>query len=391
MTTAVLLVIYISFIGLGLPDTLLGSAWPAMRVSLAVPLDFAGFISLMISLCTVVSGLLAGRLLAKLGTGRVAFLSVLCTAVGLFGFSCSHSFYTLLIMAVPLGFGAGAVDTGLNSFVATHYKPCHMSFLHCFWGIGAISAPAIMSFWLARGNRWDMGYRTAAAAQAVLVALLALSLPLWHGIEAPASPESPPPLVGNRAALSLNGVKTSLAAFFCYCSLEMTAGLWASSYLTQQHSLSADNAAVCTSLFYVGIAVGRFASGIISAKLPTELTIRAGQCLCAVGCVLLVLPLGVCSSIIGFMLFGLGCSPIYPAMLSQTPRRFGIAAAQAVMGLQTAVAYFGSTVTPTLVGIAVGHIGMAALPWFMLIATVLMFFLCERLNRLPPQKTAHTG
>lgn len=392
MTTAVLLIIYISFIGLGLPDTLLGAAWPAMRDTLGVPVDSAGCISLIISLCTVMSGLLSGRLLARLGTGRVAFSSVLLTAVGLFGFSCSKNIFSLLIMAVPLGLGAGAVDTGLNSFVALHYKPCHMSFLHCFWGLGAISGPAIMSFWLARGSRWDMGYRTAAAAQAVIVAMLALSLPLWHGLESDTgSSDSTPRLVSNRAALSLPGVKTSLAAFFCYCALEMTAGLWASTYLSERHALSAEKAAVCVSLFYVGIAVGRLASGVISVKIPCKITIRAGQCLCAVGCVLLILHISTAFSVAGLMLFGLGCAPIYPAMLSQTPMRFGRSASQAVMGLQTSVAYFGSTVIPTAVGFVIGHIGMAYLPWVLLSAILLMFFLCERLNRLPLQKTTLTG
>lgn len=392
MATAVLIVIYLSFISLGLPDTLLGAAWPVMRADLGASLDMAGVISLIISFGTVMSSLLSGRLLARFGTGRVAFFSVLLTAVGLFGFSCSRSFYGLLIMAVPLGLGAGAVDAGLNSFVAAHYKPRHMSFLHCFWGLGAMSGPAIMSFWIAADGRWDMGYRTAASVQAVLVAVMALTLPLWKGLEgSDAIEKTEKRQYGTLAALRIPGVKTVLAAFFCYCSLEITAGLWASSYLSACRGASADTAALCTSLFYCGIAAGRLIAGVISNKMQSKTVIRAGQGACAVGCLLLILPVAIPVTILGLLLFGLGCAPLYPAMLQGTPQRVGRAATQTVMGLQLAVAYVGSSVMPTLFGILAQHTTIAVLPWFLLGAIAAMLLLCERLNRFLGQKSADNG
>lgn len=388
MATAVLVVIYLSFISLGLPDTLLGAAWPVMQKDLGVSLDSAGAISLIISLGTVISSLLSGRLLARFGTGKIAFFSVLLTAVGLFGFSCSHSFFGLLIVSVPLGLGAGAVDAGLNSFVALHYKPYHMNFLHCFWGLGAMSGPAIMSFWIAGAGRWDMGYRTAACVQAVPVALLALSLPLWKNLETtPHSSEAAAKsAVGVREALKLPGVKTVLAALFCYCSLEITAGLWASSYLLKCRGISPDSAALCTSVFYGGIAAGRLFAGVASGKLCSKALISLGQILCAVGSLLMLLPISVAAAVLGLLLFGLGCAPIYPAMLQSTPSRVGLAAAPSVMGLQMAVAYFGSTVMPTLFGIFAQHTTIAVLPWFLLAAVGLMFLLCEHSNRFAAQK-----
>lgn len=383
MTTALLLVIYLAFISLGLPDTLLGAAWPAMREELGVGLDMAGAISFVISLGTVLSSLLSSRLLSRFGTGKVAFCSVLLTALSLFGFSCSHRFSWLLLLAVPLGLGAGAVDAGLNNFVALHYKPCHMNFLHCFWGLGAMSGPAVVSFWLARGNSWSMGYRSVALVQFALVLVLGLSLPLWNRREAslPAPEELSQKPVGNLTALGLPGVKTALAAFFCYCSLEISTGLWASSYLVEQRGVPPGDAALCTSLFYGGIAGGRFLSGLLSGKLSNRLLLRTGQGLCALGAVFLLLPVPLPVTVLGLLLFGLGCAPLYPTMLQETPVRFGRAASQTVMGLEMAVAYFGSTVMPSLLGILAQRTSVAVFPWFLLLAIGLMTWFCERLNR----------
>lgn len=390
MTTALLLVIYLSYISLGLPDTLLGSAWPAIRQDLGVSLDMAGAVSFVISLGTVVSSLFGGRLLNRFGTGRVAFFSILSTALALLGFSCSGSFLWLLVMAVPLGLGAGAVDAGLNNFVALHYKPRHMNFLHCFWGIGAMSGPAVMSFWIARGGRWAMGYRTVSAVQFILVVILGLSLPLWKRMEKTGlTPEERlQNQIGNRAALGLPGVRTALAAFFCYCSLEIAAGLWASSYLVERRGVPADDAALCISLFYGGIAGGRLLAGLLSGKLPNKLLIRIGQGLCAAGALLLLLPVPLPVTVLGLCLFGLGCAPLYPAMLQETPSRFGRQASQTVMGLQMAVAYFGSTVMPPLLGILAQRTTIGIFPWFLLAAVGLMCLFCERLNRFLIQKTA---
>lgn len=383
MAIALLLIIYLAYVSLGLPDTLLGAAWPAMRKELGTGLGTAGAVSLVISLGTVVSSLLGSRLLSRFGTGPVAFFSVLSTALSLFGFSCSHSLFWLLVMAVPLGLGAGAVDAGLNNFVALHYRPKHMNFLHCFWGLGAMSGPVIMSFWIASGNRWGMGYRTVACVQFFLVLLLGLSLPLWKQKEPERLKErkaGEKPL-GNLEALRLPGVKLGLTAFFCYCSLELSAGLWSSSYLVEKRGVPAGDAALCTSLFYGGIAAGRFLAGLLSEKLSSRLMIRLGQSLCALGALLLLLPLPLPVTVFGMALFGLGCAPLYPAMLQETPNRFGREASQTVMGLQMAVAYFGSTVMPPLLGLLAQYTSVSVFPWFLLLAIGLMALFCRRLDR----------
>lgn len=378
MSTLLLLVIYLSYISLGLPDTLLGAAWPSIRMGLGVNLDAAGAISLVISLGTVISSLLGGRLLRRFGTGMVAFFSVLSTALSLLGFSCSHSFWSLLLLAVPLGLGAGAVDAGLNNFVALHYKPIHMNFLHCFWGLGAMSGPAIMSFWIARSGRWAMGYRSVSCIQFFLVLLLGLSLPFWRKKERDErlEEEAPLPLLSNRAALRISGVRPSLAAFFLYCSLETAAGLWASSYLVEQKGVPPEKAALCASLFFGGIAAGRFLSGVLSQKLPGFVLIRAGQGLCLGGAFLLLFPLPACA--VGLGLFGLGCAPLYPAMLQETPARFGREASQTVMGLQIGAAYLGSTVMPPLLGLLAQRTCVPVFPLFLLMSTGLLLLLTAR-------------
>ncbi len=388
MTTALLLVVYLSYISLGLPDTLLGAAWPAMRVDLGAGLDMAGVVSLVVSLGTVISSLASGQVLRRFGTGRVAFFSVLSTALGLLGFSCTNHFFWLLAAAVPLGLGAGAVDAGLNNFVALHYKPRHMNFLHCFWGLGAMSGPVVMSFWIARNGGWRMGYRTVSAVQFFLVLILGLSLPLWRRMEPKAQqPEEPSQKpTGSRTALRLPGVKTALTALFCYCSLEITAGLWTSSYLAEKRGIPAGDAALYTSLFYGGIAAGRFLAGILSGRLSNKALIRTGQLLCASGALLLLLPLPLPAAVLGLGLFGLGCAPLYPAMLQETPSRFGREMSQTVMSLQIAVAYFGSTVIPPLLGFLAQRTTISIFPWFLLAAIGLMVLFCERLNRLLSQK-----
>lgn len=383
MATALLLVIYLSYISLGLPDTLLGAAWPVLRLDIGATLDMAGLVSFVVSLGTVVSSLFSSRMIARFGTGRIAFFSVLSTALALGGFSLSGSFFWLLVMAVPLGLGAGAVDAGLNNFVALHYKARHMNFLHCFWGIGAMSGPLVMSFWLSQSGQWRLGYRTVSAVQFVLVLVLGLSLPLWKRLETRGPEEGVPEqkLIGNRAALRLPGVKTALAAFFCYCSLEIATGLWASSYLVECRGVPADDAAMLTSLFYGGIMSGRLLSGLLSGKLPNRVLIRSGQGLCVVGALLMLLPLPLPATVSGLVLFGLGCAPLYPAMLQETPARFGAEVSQTVMGLQMAVAYFGSTVMPPLLGFAAQRTTIGIFPWFLLAAVGLMLLFCEKLNR----------
>lgn len=380
MSPALLFAVYLISVSLGLPDTLLGAAWPAMRPSLGAALDSAGAVSLIVSLGTVCSSLLSARLLRRLGTGKVALLSVLMTSIALFGFSAAPSFPFLLLPAIPLGLGAGAVDAGLNDFVAQHGKPCHMAFLHCFWGIGAMSGPGAISLFLSSGGQWRTGYGLAASFLLCATFVIWMLLPLWNRAERSAAPgpeETAPRILGNRAALKLPGVKLTLLSFLCYCSLEHSAGLWASSYLAECRALPAGDAALCTALFYGGIAAGRFFSGILANRFRAQSLIRAGQLLCAAGALLLLLPLPLSAAVPGLLLFGLGCAPLYPAMLQETPARFGFEASQTVMGLQIAVGYLGSTVVPPLLGVAARRSSIAILPWFLLFAVAALWF-CRR-------------
>ncbi len=393
MSTLLLLgVITLAYVSLGLPDTLLGAAWPVMRLSLGAPLDGAGVVSMVIAGATTASSLVSARLLGRFGTGKVAFFSVLATALALLGISCSGGLWATLLCAVPLGLGAGAVDAGLNNFVALHYSPRAMSYLYCFWGLGALSGPAVLSFWIDRLGEtgWQAGYRTVALLQLGLVAVLGLSLPLWKRRERlPCPPgESPCPGLTNRQALALPGVRASLNAFFCDAALEAGAGLWIGTFLVEARGAPVSRGAWCTSLFYGGMAAGRVLAGVFSARLPSRRVIRLGQGLCVLGAALLGLPLPPAGAMAGLLLLGMGCAPLYPAMLAATPGRFGARASQAVMGLQMALATLAAAVMPPLLGLVLQVCGAGAFPLYLAGAAGAMVFFCERLNRsLEGEKT----
>jgi len=382
MITLILIIIYLAFISLGLPDSLLGSAWPVMQIDLSVSFSSAGIISMIISGGTIISSLLSGRIINRFGTGKVTFVSVLMTAVALFGFSISPSFIWLCIMAIPLGLGAGSVDAALNNFVALHYKAMHMSWLHCFWGVGATSGPIIMSFFLAKNSGWQNGYLTIAIIQLSLVFLLFITLPMWKKLENKdkkavdeegGSTEKIKPF-------KIPGVKLALVSFVCYCSVEATAGLWGSSYLVNFKGLSAESAARGVSLFYGGITIGRLLAGFLTMKFNNTKLIRMGQVICIIGAVSLMLPLPIYFSLIGLILIGLGCAPIYPSMLHETPNRFGKKESQSIMGLQMAFAYIGSTFMPPIVGLIASKTTIGILPYFLLGLILIMLIGSEKIN-----------
>ena len=384
MAHLLLAIIYLSFVSLGLPDSLLGSAWPSMYEGLGVPVSYAGIVSMLISGCTIVSSLFSARLVRALGPGRVTALSVGTTAAALFGFSASHTFTPICLWAIPYGLGAGSVDAVLNHFVALRYKARHMNWLHCFWGVGAAIGPYAMGLCLTHGLGWPRGYHAVGLAQAALTALLLLSLPLWRnggeeGTPSRKGPSAPPEGVGT--LLRLPGARQTLTAFFCYCSLEHTTGLWGSSYMVMTKGLAADQAASLIALFYLGITIGRFASGFLSIRLDDRAMIRAGQALALMGVLLLPFAEGAFQLRIGFVLIGLGCAPIFPGLLHQTPERFGEAASQAMMGLQMASAYLGSTLSPFLAGWVVGRLGVALYPFLLLAFAILMTGMTEGDNR----------
>lgn len=381
MLTLLLIIIYLSFISLGLPDSLLGSAWPVMQTNLTVPLSFAGLISMIISGGTIISSFFSGRVIKRFGTGLVTFISVTMTAAALLGFSISPSIIWLCIMAVPLGLGAGSVDAALNNFVALHYKSMHMSWLHCFWGIGATTGPIIMSLFIMNNNQWRKGYLTISIIQFSLVLVLLISLPLWRKFEG-AIDKTPEEDKNKKhsSALKIPGVKLALVSFVFYCAAEATTGLWGSSYLVNYKGLSAGEGARWISLFYAGITLGRLLSGFLTIKIKNRILIRIGQVTCIIGVIFLLLPAPVYFSMIGLILVGLGCAPIYPCMLYETPNRFGREKSQSIMGIQMAFAYMGSTFMPPILGLAASKISISILPYFLLCYILIMLISSEKIN-----------
>lgn len=386
MVHMLLAIIYLAFISLGLPDSLLGAAWPTMYPEFGVPVSYAGMISMIIAAGTIVSSLQSDRLTRLLGTGKVTALSVAMTAAALFGFSFTKSFWILCVWAVPYGLGAGSVDAALNNYVALHYKSRHMSWLHCMWGLGATVGPYLMGYALSGGQGWNIGYRYIGMIQIVLTAILIFSLPLWKGRNTgPAGTEEvEAKALSMKKILEIPGAKEVMVCFFCYCAVEQTAILWASSYLTLYKGMSADMAASFASIFFIGITVGRAVSGFITIKLNDTQMIRMGQALIAVGVFIMLLPGTSMISLVGLAFIGFGCAPIYPCIIHSTPDHFGADKSQAVIGVQMASAYVGTCLMPPLFGLIANHITVSLLPIYLLILLVLMVIMHERLTKKAP-------
>ena len=386
MIQLLLPIIYLAFISLGLPDSLLGSAWPSMYPLLGVPVSYAGILSMIISFGTIVSSLNSDRLTRALGAGKVTAISVGMTAAALFGFSISTQFWMLCLWAVPYGLGAGSVDAALNNYVALHYESRHMSWLHCMWSIGTMVSPMVMGRVLAGGGPWTAGYRYIALFQIALTAVLFLSLPLWQKrTDETAEGGTAPQALSLGQVFRLPGAKEVMLCFFCYCALETTAGLWASSYLTLTRGVAADTAASFASLFYIGITAGRAACGFLTLKLSDTQMIRLGQGVLAVGVAALLVPGPQLLALAGLVLVGVGCAPIYPSIIHATPDHFGADRSQAVIGIQMASAYVGNLVMPPLFGLLANNITPALFPFYLLALLVLMVFMHEQLVR----KTSH--
>ena len=384
MVSLLLAIIYVSFISLGLPDALLGAAWPTMHLDLGVSVSLAGGISLTIAIGTVISSLLSDRLTRWLGAGKVTAISVGMTAVALLGFSVSSEYWHLILFAIPYGLGAGSVDASLNNYVALHYASRHMSWLHCMWGLGASVGPYIMGYALSGGMRWNTGYRVIGIFQMVLTAVLLLSLPLWkkRPEDAPDENGAPRAPLTLKQIIAIPGAKEVLLAFFCYCAAEQTAILWGSTYLVEHNGLDRDIAASLASLFLMGITIGRFASGFLTYKLNDTNMIRLGQGIMMLGILIMVLPLGAYASMAGLLLIGLGCAPIYPCIIHSTPDHFGAENSQAIIGVQMASAYVGICVMPPLFGLIANYISVSLLGLYLAVITVVMIVMCERLNRV---------
>ncbi len=386
MVHLLLAVIYLAFISLGLPDSLLGSAWPSMQAELGAPVSSAGVISTIIALGTVVSSLQSDRLTRKLGAGLVTALSVLLTALALLGFSLSRSFPALCLFAIPYGLGAGSVDAALNNYVALHYASRHMSWLHCMWGVGTTVGPYVMEYALTGGQGWNAGYRYIAILQFAITLVVFLSLPLWKKRAAQTRAADAAADVGRalspKEIARIPGAKDVMAAFFCYCAVEQTTMLWASSYLALGRGVGAEAAAGYASLFFIGITVGRALNGFLTMRFSDAQMIRAGQALVALGALLLLLPLGTGAALVGLVAIGLGCAPIYPCIIHSTPERFGADRSQALIGVQMASAYVGTLLMPPLFGLIADHISIGLFPVFLLVALAVMALMHERLVRM---------
>lgn len=379
--TLVLLVIYLAFISLGLPDSLLGAAWPVMYEGLRVPVDYAGFISMIVAAGTVVSSLFSGKVIQRFGVATVTASSVGMTALALMGFSISGDFLYLCLLAIPLGLGAGSVDAALNNYVALHYEARHMNWLHSFWGVGAAIGPLIMASYLAKGDSWSKGYETVAWIQLGLVAVLILSLPLWvksNPEQAESSDQSSPGLFD--MLLTLPGLKQALVVFFCYCTIEATFGLWGASFLVFEKGFEADQAARLTSLYFLGITIGRFLSGFLTAHFSNKQLVYLGQGVIGLGLILLFLPFST-TIIPGFLMVGLGCAPIFPSLLHETPANFGEKNSQSIMGMQMASAYVGITLMPFLFGKIAFFTGYGFLLGFLGLFLILIFSMTRLMNQ----------
>lgn len=383
MFQLLLMIIYLAFISLGLPDSLLGSAWPAMYREFAVPVSYAGGISMIIAVGTIISSLQSDRLTKRFETGKVTAASVLMTAVALFGFSISHSYIALCLWAIPYGLGAGSVDASLNNYVALHYASRHMSWLHCMWGVGASLGPYIMGYALTSGQGWNMGYRYIAILQVALTTVLIFSLPLWKkqgtGDTGQTAGERKTKSLSFSQIIKVSGAKEVMITFFCYCALEQTTGLWASSYLVLHRGLAAETAAGFASLFFIGVTAGRALSGFLTIKLNDTQMVRLGQGVTLFGIILLFLPFGSISALAGLIFIGLGCAPVYPSIIHSTPEHFGADKSQAMIGVQMASAYVGTCLMPPIFGFIANHGSVSLLSVYLLAILVLMIAMHEKM------------
>ena len=377
MATFLLVIIYLAFISLGLPDSMLGAAWPVAYAQLGAPVSYAGFVSIGTTVGTVISSLVSVRVIRRFGTGGVTAACVLLTASALLAISFTKSFVVMLLLAVPLGLGGGAIDAALNNYVALHYKAHHMSWLHCFWGLGATAGPIVMANALRLTGQWQSGYLIVGCVQVLVVLLLLLSLPLWRKYE-PVPPGSETAEKGKKLSpFSLPGAVPAVTSFFFYCALETATGLWSASYLVETKGLTAASAAGWASMFYLGITIGRLFSGFVAMKISGKSLIFIGQGICLFGAVLIALPLPAAISGAGLVIVGLGCAPIYPSMIHETPRRFGAENSGSLIGFQMACAYMGNLIVPPLIGVLGTITGLWVYPYILFACCAAMFILAQ--------------
>lgn len=382
MVSLLLALIYLTFISLGLPDSLLGSAWPVMYIDLNTSLSSMGIITMIVASGTIISSLFSDKLIKRFKTGLVVSVSVLFTCLGLFGFSISTRFYMLCLFAIPYGLGAGAIDSTLNNYVALHYTSRHMSWLHCFWGVGTIISPYIMAFSLTNFSSWNLGYRIVAIIQTIIALILFATLPVWKKAhKSNISKEDENLTLTFKEKLKIKNIFYILIGFFAYCSFEATMMGWSSTYMVEVKGIVPETAASLASLFFIGITIGRFICGFISNKFGDKLMIRIGQIIIMIGFIALAIPFkNYIISLSCFLLIGFGCGPIYPSIIHSTPYNFSKDKSQAIIGLQMASAYIGSTFMPPLFGLIAQYIDCGLFPYYGLCFLLLDIIMLEILN-----------
>lgn len=382
MYSILLAIIYLAFISLGLPDSLLGSGWPVMFEAFHVPVSYMGIVSMVISGSTILSSLMSDFLTRKLGTRTVTLVSVFLSALALFGFSQATEFWMLIVLAIPYGLAAGSIDAALNNYVALHYNAKHMSWLHCFWGAGAIISPFVMSYALTN-FQWNTGYRIISLVQLGIGIVLALTLPLWNVNKEKRDDITPGKSVGLLGALKIKGVPFLLLGFFAYCAAEFTAMEWTSTYLVQVRNIPEETAAAFASLFFIGLTAGRFLGGFLMDRFGDRKMIRLGTAISLCGMVCVWLPVN-CEvlALVGFVVIGFGFAPIYPCIIHSTPGNFGQENSGAIIGIQMASAYAGSTFMPPLYGLLGRAIGFEIMPFFLIGFILLMIFMVEKTFRI---------
>ena len=418
MFSILLLMIYLAFVSLGLPDALLGSAWPIMYQEFAVPVSYSGTVFMIICGGTILSSLNSEKLNRRFGTGKITAISVFLTAIALFGFSISHSFLMLCLFAIPYGLGAGSVDAALNHYVALHYSSRHMSWLHCMWGLGASVGPYIMGFVLQKGEPWSRGYLIVSLIQFALAIALFCSLSLWkkkpeelkenaastakqensqqnefrqnesqlESCSEEAKKQEPLPSgVSKQKALSLKeifaipGAKECMASFYAYCALEQTVGLWAGSFMVLALGMEENLAASFVALYYFGITFGRFLSGFFTMKWKDEQLVLGGSAIVFFGIFLLFTPWSKAMVLPALILIGLGCAPVYPSVIHSTPYNFGVEHSSALIGAQMASAYVGTLIMPPLFGVLGRSFSMKLFPYYSMFLLLLMIFAYRRM------------
>lgn len=374
MATALLIIIYIAFIGLGIPDSLFGTAWPAIYSEFELPISFGSFVTIIISCGTVLSSVISSKIISRLGTNKVSAYSTLLTALALLGFSFAPNLWVMCFWAIILGIGAGAIDVALNNYVAIHYSATHMSFLHCFYGVGVSVSPYILSLVIAGNFGWRGGYRIAFAIQLIITLLLFLSLPLWrkaHGGENE-SEENTHKDLSFGSVLKIPGVKMMCSLFIASCAIECTCGGWGSTFLVEYKHLPAEKAAQIIMIYYIGMTLGRFLSGVLAAKLHSWKIIKLGQIVLGLALLLLILPGGVYLCALGMFLIGLGNGPLFPNFNYLTPENFGSDISQSVIGIQMASAYIGIMVAPAVCGLLGQSFGMVIFPFYLILFYAIM-------------------